>query len=219
MDDLSTFGCGFMRESMLATAELVNSIEQDIQESRFLVRASQSDRSILTELVGVLQRDNRELTTRLAELEDQHAQQEEEWEAQGAASRSSEEEMFIECEGRILACNGEIERVVLQCDEANAAKREVERLLAESERQRLALEGDLRLAQERAQRQGAAADKLAEENASISDKLAQLQRSLFIVEAELQLQRLDNMNRDRRDSTDRRDETEMQTQTQAERGM
>jgi hypothetical protein len=36
--DLSTFGCGFMRQSILASTDLVDSIEKDIQESRCLVR-------------------------------------------------------------------------------------------------------------------------------------------------------------------------------------
>ena len=48
----------FMRNSMAATADLLNSIEKDIQESRQMIQAKNNDGQSLSKLVAVLQEDN-----------------------------------------------------------------------------------------------------------------------------------------------------------------
>jgi len=54
MPDYSTV----MRNSVLTTAELLESIERDIMESRLLIRAKNTDEAIASQLVSTLQEDN-----------------------------------------------------------------------------------------------------------------------------------------------------------------
>jgi septum formation inhibitor-activating ATPase MinD len=48
----------FMRNSMEATTELLQSIDNDIQESRKFLRAQQVEQSSSVELIAILQEDN-----------------------------------------------------------------------------------------------------------------------------------------------------------------
>jgi hypothetical protein len=48
----------FMRNSMEATTELLQSIDNDIQESRKFLRAQQVEQSSSVELIAILQADN-----------------------------------------------------------------------------------------------------------------------------------------------------------------
>lgn len=48
----------YMKTSMNATAELLDSIERDIEESRQFIQSMNSEESILTQLVSTLKEDN-----------------------------------------------------------------------------------------------------------------------------------------------------------------
>lgn len=55
----------FMRNSMSATADLLQSIERDIQESRQLIQSKNTDERALTQLVSSLEEDNNILLVRV----------------------------------------------------------------------------------------------------------------------------------------------------------
>ena len=48
----------YMKTSMNATAELLDSIERDIEESRQFIQSMNSEERILTQLVSTLKEDN-----------------------------------------------------------------------------------------------------------------------------------------------------------------
>lgn len=59
ISDISSTDYGaYMRSSMSTTADLLLSIERDIQESRELIQTKNTDERVLTRLVSSLEEDN-----------------------------------------------------------------------------------------------------------------------------------------------------------------
>ena len=120
----------FIKNSVTATSDLLQCIENDINESRRIIRAKNDNSESYQQLITLLQQDNNVLIERVKVLEEEIDHHE-------MAMFQSQEAICTDYEDRILLNNSEMDRVISQCNKSLDEREDILRRyndLAESHR-------------------------------------------------------------------------------------
>jgi len=101
----------FIKSSVTATSDLLQCIENDINESRRIIRAKNDNSESYQQLITLLQQDNNVLIERVKVLEEEIDRHE-------MAMFQSQEAICTDYEDRILLNNSEMDRVISQCNKS-----------------------------------------------------------------------------------------------------
>ena len=101
----------FIKNSVTATSDLLQCIEDDINESRRIIRAKNDNSESYQQLITLLQQDNNVLIERVKVLEEEIDRHE-------MAMFQSQEAICTDYEDRILLNNSEMDRVISQCNKS-----------------------------------------------------------------------------------------------------
>ena len=101
----------FIKNSVTATSDLLQCIENDINESRRIIRAKNDNSESYQQLITLLQQDNNVLIERVKVLEEEIDRHE-------MAMFQSQEAICTDYEDRILLNNSEMDRVISQCNKS-----------------------------------------------------------------------------------------------------